>query len=553
MPESVTMTADTFRPLPGPRFSGLPWIVIAAGLAAMYIPSFIDLFHGVWGTERNAHGPIVLAVACCYMFVRVRQLLEEGLIERKPAPVPGVFFLLLGLLCFVLGRSQTVLFMEAGSLIPILMGIVLLQFGIRTCGRLWFAFFFMLFMVPLPASVVDLLTQPLKIGVSYASEQVLRLLGYPIARSGVILYIGPYQLLVADACAGLNSLFTLEALGLLYMNLVRHQSLLRNVVLAVLIVPISFTANTVRVMVLALITYYMGDAAGQGFLHGFAGMLLFLVALGLIIALDGLLRWIAVRWANLRGEAVPVAVQRVRVAGESNNRDKFAMNIRLAIPVALVMALSVAAAGMLVPHMAQPLKKQNFSAIVPSQFGQWREVPSPFLQVTVGLDDGTGRNADQPYDDVLGRTYVNSRGEMVMLALAYAAEQSQDVKIHLPEVCYVAQGFTLADGQPVSMQTRPDGPQIAGSRFIASNKGRQEAVSYWVRIGDGFPQGGLAARWKIFKDGMSGRVSDGILVRASSLLQDQDSQAHAFALQEQFLKELDGAMHLTHPGLLTPH
>ena len=68
-----------------------------------------------------------------------------------------------------------------------------------------------------------------------------------------------------------------------------------------------------------------------------------------------------------------------------------------------------------------------------------------------------------------------------------------------------------------------------------------------------FHRGGLAARWKIFKDGMSGRVSDGILVRASSLLQDQDSQAHAFALQEQFLKELDGAMHLTHPGLLTPH
>ncbi|EIJ47181.1 exopolysaccharide methanolan synthase [Herbaspirillum sp. GW103] len=546
------MTADTFRPMPEQRFSGIPWIVMAAGLAAMYIPSFIDLFHGAWGTERNAHGPIVLAVACCYMFVRVRQLLEEGLIERRPAPVPGIFFLALGLLCFVLGRSQTVLFMEAGSLIPILMGIVLLQFGVRTCRRLWFAFFFMLFMVPLPASVVDLLTQPLKIGVSYVSEHVLRLLGYPVARSGVILYIGPYQLLVADACAGLNSLFTLEALGLLYMNLVRHQSLLRNVLLAVLIVPISFTANTVRVMVLALITFYMGDAAGQGFLHGFAGMLLFLVALGLIIALDGLLRWIAVRYANFRGHAVPVAVQRARSATHNSGREKFTMNIRLSIPVAIVMALSVVVAGMLVPHMTPAVKTAKFSSIVPTQFGQWREVPSPFLQVNVGLDDGTGRNADQPYDDVLGRTYVNRQGEMVMLALAYAAEQSQDVKIHLPEVCYVAQGFTLTDGRPMTMQTRADGPQIVGSRFVASNKGRQEAVSYWVRIGDGFPSGGLAARWKIFKDGMSGRVSDGILVRASSLLQDPDDQAHAFALQEQFLKDLDRVMHDTHPGLLTP-
>jgi exosortase B len=244
--------------MPQRRFSGLPWLVVAAGLAAMYIPSFIDLFHGVWGTERNAHGPIVLAVACCYMFVRVRQLRDDGLIERKPAPLMGSVFLLLGLLCFVLGRSQTVLFMEAGSLIPILMGIVLVQFGKRTCRRLWFAFFFMLFMVPLPASVVDLLTQPLKIGVSYVSEVILRHLGYPIARSGVILYIGPYQLLVADACAGLNSLFTLEALGLLYMNLVRHQSVFRNLLLAVLIVPILFYRQ-----------HRTGDGAGpHHFLHG---------------------------------------------------------------------------------------------------------------------------------------------------------------------------------------------------------------------------------------------------------------------------------------------
>ncbi|WP_017450888.1 exosortase B [Herbaspirillum rubrisubalbicans] len=546
------MTADTIRPIPQPRFSGVPWLIVAAGLGVMYIPSFIDLFHGVWGTERNAHGPIVLAVACCYLFVRVRQLLEEGLVERQPAPVAALVVLLLGLLCFVLGRSQTVLFLEAGSLIPMLMAIVLFQFGVRTCRRLWFAFFFMLFMVPLPASVVDLLTQPLKIGVSYASEQVLHLLGYPVARSGVILYIGPYQLLVADACAGLNSLFTLEALGLLYMNLVRHQSLLRNVLLAVLIVPISFTANTVRVMVLALITFYMGDAAGQGFLHGFAGMLLFLVALGLIIALDGLLRWIAVRHAGWQGRAAPMPVQRKRVASIESAREKFVMNIRLAVPMAVAMALSVAVAGMLVPHDAQVLKDGKFSSIVPTQFGDWREVPSPFLQVDVGLDDGTGRNADQPYDDVLGRTYVNSRGQMVMLALAYAKEQTQDVKIHLPEVCYVAQGFKLSDEQRVALSVGTSDTPVMGSRFIASHSNRLEAVSYWVRIGDGFPDGGLAARWKIFKDGMGGRISDGILVRASSLMPDLSNEADAFALQQGFLKDLDGAMRTSHPGLLVP-
>jgi exosortase B len=146
-------------------------------------------------------------------------------------------------------------------------------------------------MIPLPGAIVDALSQPMKMAVSYVAELVLSNVGYPISRTGVVLQIGQYQLLVADACAGLHTLFTLEALGLLYLNLVRHESVARNVTLATLIVPISFTANVIRVMVLTLITYHFGDEAGQGFLHGFAGMVLFMAALILIIATDSMIRW----------------------------------------------------------------------------------------------------------------------------------------------------------------------------------------------------------------------------------------------------------------------
>jgi exosortase/archaeosortase family protein len=103
--------------------------------------------------------------------------------------------------------------------------------------------------------------------------------------------MGQYQLLVADACAGLQTLLTLEALGLFYLNLMRHPSAFRNITLAILIIPISFTANVIRVIALTLITYYFGDAAGQGFLHGFAGMVLFVTALLLILAVDNGLQW----------------------------------------------------------------------------------------------------------------------------------------------------------------------------------------------------------------------------------------------------------------------
>jgi exosortase len=139
-------------------------------------------------------------------------------------------------------------------------------------------------------------TQPLKRGVSYVAEQILYHAGYPISRTGVILMIGPYQLLVADACAGLNSMFTLEALGLLYLNIVGHTDKLRNLLLAILIIPVSFCANVVRVMILVLVTFYYGDEAGQGFVHSFAGMVLFLVGLTLMLGVDNVIgRLLAMR------------------------------------------------------------------------------------------------------------------------------------------------------------------------------------------------------------------------------------------------------------------
>lgn len=264
------------------------WAVMFAALLVAYVPSFVDLFQTLWATDQNAHGPIVLAVSLWFLWFRAKQVREEGLLA-KPAPVAGWATTLLGVAAFVIGRSQGVYLLEVGSLVPVLVGMTLLFFGARILRRMWFAFFFMCFMVPLPGSIVDVLTQPMKIAVSWGAQHLLDALGYPVGRSGVVLTVGQYQLLVADACAGLNSLFTLEALGLLYMNVMRHESAARNAVLALLIVPISFCANLLRVVVLALITYHLGDAAGQGFLHGFSGMVLFITALLLIMAVDGVL------------------------------------------------------------------------------------------------------------------------------------------------------------------------------------------------------------------------------------------------------------------------
>ena len=283
----MTTTAPKLSSRISPEFA--LWWPVLFGLLAMYVPTYYNLATTLWNGEEQAHGPLILMVVLYLIWQQREHLIADT--ATKTRPVIGSLILLFGLLLYVLGRSQDIFIFDIGSQIPVLIGILLITRGMPALKALWFPLFFIVFMIPLPGFIVDAVTGPLKQHVSELAESILYHAGYPIARSGVTLTIGQYQLLVADACSGLNSMFSLSALGLLYLYLMQHTSWLRNGVMIASLLPIAFAANVVRVMVLVLVTYHFGDAAGQGFIHGFAGILLFIISLLFLFALDGMLGW----------------------------------------------------------------------------------------------------------------------------------------------------------------------------------------------------------------------------------------------------------------------
>ena len=267
------------------------WWPVVLGLLVLYVPTYWMLAHGLWNEDDHAHGPIVLVVAL-YLIWQQRDIFSVADKPTRIEAATGWTVLIIGLLMYALGRSQDILLFEIGSQIPVILGALLITLGMKSVRTLWFALFFLLFIIPLPGFVVDAATGPLKQYISVIAEQVLYAAGYPIGRSGVTLTVGPYQLLVADACSGLHSMFSLSAMGLLYLYLMQHTSITRNLIIMAAILPIAFVANIVRVMVLVLVTYHLGDEAGQGFLHGFAGIMLFIIGLLFLFALDGILGFI---------------------------------------------------------------------------------------------------------------------------------------------------------------------------------------------------------------------------------------------------------------------
>ena len=260
------------------------WWPALFGLLLLIVPTYKSIAFTLWTSEEYAHGPIVLAVVLWLIWQGRLKLRDDG---QKKNPISGLILLIIGLILYIVGRSQEIYLFEVGAQIPLLLGVMLLVFGSSVAKHFWFPLLFLVFLIPLPGFVIDTLTGSLKQQVSILAENILYWFDYPVARSGVMLSIGQYQLLVADACSGLNSMFSLSALGMFYAYFVGRSSWVHNTILLASIIPIAFFANVLRVIILVLITYYFGDEVGQGFSHNMAGIVLFMVALSAFLVLDG--------------------------------------------------------------------------------------------------------------------------------------------------------------------------------------------------------------------------------------------------------------------------
>lgn len=239
-----------------------------------------------WTQESGVHGPLVLATAVWLVWRNWPSIMAEARPGNLAIAVPVV---VLGSALYTFGRAFNFLMIEVAALLLALLAIAYAFVGHRVLMKLWFPIFYLGFLIPLPGWIIDSFTQPLKILVSDIVTWLLSALGYPISQVGVTLYIAQYQLLVEDACAGLNSIISLTAVGLFYIYLMHNASWRYSLLLLAFLLPIAIAANVIRVIILVLLTYYFGNEVAQGYLHDFAGIVTFVSALLLFFLLDQIL------------------------------------------------------------------------------------------------------------------------------------------------------------------------------------------------------------------------------------------------------------------------
>ena len=265
--------------------NGMLFIIL--GFVLMYGETYYELLNGAWDTQQDGHGPFIVLMSFGLILWKSQQFefRTPGYLEK----ISGTLLLLVGALFFILGHSQEILLFDAGSQILIIGAIFILISGLRGLKDYIFPIGFLCFSVPLPGWLLDSVTQPLKLYISDFVTTKLYEFGYPIAQNGVVIYIEQYQLLVKDACVGLNSLVSLAAVGTFYIYLIKPEKIWHTLILVGMIFPAAFAANIIRVSALILITYYFGDEAGQGFLHDFSGLVMFTSALLVFLLTDSLI------------------------------------------------------------------------------------------------------------------------------------------------------------------------------------------------------------------------------------------------------------------------
>jgi EpsI family protein len=202
----------------------------------------------------------------------------------------------------------------------------------------------------------------------------------------------------------------------------------------------------------------------------------------------------------------------------------------------IAMAGTSALTGALTPHEKLSAAQREFDlqTMIPAHFAGWTLDTS-----IVPLSPDPERDAmlEKLYDQTLSRTYMDARGQRVMLSIAYGGDQSKTLQLHLPEVCYTAQGFQMVSNGDGALATRFGSLPV--KRLVARQNERNEPITYWITIGDKAVLSGIRQKLQRLAYGLSGKIPDGMLVRVSTIQSDENE---AWRVQDRFVNDMVGAL-----------
>ena len=494
---------------------GMFWLVIASIGAGVFFLDGLSALLEAWQLPEYSHGPLI-PVLSGLLFLRQ---LKEFPVDTGPKTDRWVGFtvILAAIMLGSLGRLSNINDLVAYAIILWIGGMLLVSFGWKTGKHFWPGVLHLVYMLPLPGVLYYKLTTWLQFVSSELGVWFLGLLSVPVFLDGNIIDLGVTKLHVAEACSGLRYLFPILSFSYVFAALYKGPTW-HKAVLLISAAPITVLMNSVRIAVAGYIVNNWGLEWVEGFSHFFEGWVIFLICIILLFGLARLMLFLN-----------PVKMSLVDALDlDTDGLMEQASRVKHILPskalLASVAAIGIAAIAMsLMPDRTNLAIEREKLTFFPRDLGAWsqdgpRQLLSPSVEESLGADD---------YHQV---TFVSRDNEpAVGLFMAWYQDQSQG-GVHSPEICLPGAGWEIAwlERTDITGQVSVEG-EIEINRAIIQKGETRMMVYYWFEQKGRRVAWDFAAKLYLMIDGVKTGRTDGGLVRLTTLISDDETDAQAEA------------------------
>ncbi len=500
-----------------------PGFALFLALCAVSLPIFWFGFESLaraWATPEYSHGPIIPLISL-YLFLRELRSApaDDGSRKRR---WPGVLVIAGALLLAAIGNLARIPDIVAYAFIIWTGGVVLTVFGWQRGVRHQLPVFHLIFMLPLPQFLYWQMTVFLQGISSVVGVWFVSLMGIPVFLDGNIIDLGPYKLLVAEACSGLRYLFPILSFSylfsILYKGPVWHKA-----ILLLSAAPIAVFMNSFRIGVIGIMVNSYGIEHAEGFLHFFEGWIIFIACIGILFLM-------AVGLQQTRRESLPLrdAID-VDFDGFGGIMTRiFSLKASAAMMAATVVGLAISAAFLTfgVPQ-GEPIDRSRFQSF-PRTLGEWSG-RAIYLEPNI--------EASLAADDYVNTTYSNGDASVNIFS-AYYLKQTEGQGIHSPEVCLPAGGWEIFSIDPYEVDmSGTDYGTFELNRAIIQKGQQMQLVYYWFEQRGQRMTNDFAVKFSVLYDGATRGRTDGALIRYTTPIRANETEAAADARLQDMMRE----------------
>ena len=508
-------------------------ILLAVGFLLL-VPTFWGgLEHLVmrWDKQEEYSHGYMIPMVVAYLIWQRRDFLSK--IEFKPSWIP-VSLVLVGVFISIIGEISALYILIHFSIILIILAMAWSLMGWQAFKYVLVPLLLLITAIPLPYFLEASLTAELQLLSTRLGVGFIRLFAIPVFAEGNIIDLGSYKLQVVEACSGLRYMYPLMSVGFIAAYMYQVEFWKRALVF-ISTIPITILMNSFRIGVIGILVEHWGSGMAEGFLHYFEGWIIFMACLSILILEMWLLNKLGDGSRSFSQVFIlPVSTIDAGTTVEHKYRKlsaPFLVNVGL-VAIAFVLINALDTRAEIIPQRSAFV---NYPTKVGDWVGEQDNLPSLIVD-TLGMSD------------YLLNDYKSKSGLPVNFYVAYYGSQRKGVSPHSPRVCVPGGGWSISELRREKINLPKIETEIPVNRVIIQNGLQKQIVYYWFKQRGRDIANEYWMKWFLLVDSLSINRTDGSLVRITTPIGSNESEAAADARLQEFISDMDPVLRDFVPG-----